>query len=129
MLDRKNYKALVQRILNDNIKYPGKVATLLLETFLRHEGQLKASTVYNKGICNAGDFKAWRNYLITKNWLCYVEGQYSTHKPGSRLIRYVNKELVSIEPVATKKDLDKLECVVSTMRGEIADLKNSVSLI
>jgi hypothetical protein len=121
-MDRKNYQLLENRLRKDEIKFAGKVANLLIETFISHNGQLRAAAAYNAGVCKAGEFKRWRNVLITKKWLTYTEGQYSTHTPGSRLIRYLNNETLATKEIATKDDIRELH-------RELDIMKRAVSMI
>ena len=105
------------------IQSPGKVAGILVTTFLDMNGELKASMVENKNLCEKGGFKIWRELLIAKGWLKYVPGSYSKHEMGPKLLHYINEyksqqfELATINDVDTVRDnvkrteqrLDRLE--------------------
>lgn len=121
-MDRKNYKNLVDRLRADKIKKSGFVASLLLDTFTKHNGQLRAAAVYEGGLCKVGEFKSWRNKLIAKKWLCYTEGEYSKHAPGKRLVKYINAETMASEPIATKKDIERIQ-------GELDAMRKAVSML
>jgi hypothetical protein len=85
----------------------GKVATLLLETFIEDSGRLTASKVVSRGVCNDGEFSLWRKQMIEKGWLIWSEtqadkGQYF---PGKKLMSYINKEKMISKEIVTKDEV------------------------
>ena len=68
------------------------------------------------------EFKSWRNKLIAKKWLCYTEGEYSKHTPGKRLVRYLNMETLASEPIATKRDIDRIQSELDAMKKAVSML-------
>jgi hypothetical protein len=118
----------------------GKTATLLLETFIEDSGRLTASKVVSRGLCNEGEFSAWRKQLIEKGWLIWSEtqsdkGQYF---PGKKLMPYVNKEKISSRELvtkdevlpkseaATKEEFQALKARMSRIEDVVQELKKAV---
>ena len=102
-------RALVR---SKGIDSPGKVATILLETFVEQNGKLRVSMCRERGLClNGGDFYEWRRLLKEKDWLSYDtdgDGKLIRYFPGRRLVPYVNREKLKFE-IATTHDLHALE--------------------
>ena len=95
-----------------SVKSPGAVATLLLDTFIKNSGRLRAAEVYSKKLCEQGKFYAWRKELCDKNWLIFEltnVGKVSRYYPGKKLVKYINQEKEASFEIATTKDLNKLE--------------------
>ena len=137
------YKILVDSLIRAKIEKPGTTATVFLECFVNLNGELKAKYVESKGLCNAGEFKVWRDSLLTKGWLGYSLGSYSKHIPGPNLLKYINKEklasleiasiadvnsriLEAKEEMATKEELvavkEKLESRVSLLEKAVKNM-------
>lgn len=116
---RKLYRSITKdlgRVKKDDkfprIPNPGKVAGLLIETFLDHDGILKAITVENKGLCEKNGFMKWKEPLVAKGWLVYEHGSYSKHMPGAMMNKHLNKYNFENELLATKKDVDRVAFTV-----------------
>ena len=120
------YGAILKALKRDEVFLAGSTATLLLECFVHNHGELKASMVEGRGCCELGKFKIWRESLIKKGWITYSIGEYSRHYPGAKMIKYVNKEKLSKEEVATTKELRKVDKKVEAMQEEISLLKAAV---
>ena len=105
----KTYQILSNALSRNEIKRPGVTATVLLECFIHNHGELKAAAIEGKNLCEAGKFKIWRENLIKKGWVTYSIGEYSRHYPGAKMIKYINKEKLSNEEIATTRELRKVE--------------------
>ena len=120
------YDALLKAIKRDEILQAGSTATLLLECFVHNHGELKASMVESRNLCEIGKFKMWRENLIKKGWITYSIGEYSRHYPGAKMMKYVNKEKMLSEEIATTRDLrnveKKLEERVSLLEGVVKNM-------
>ncbi len=129
----KTYHGLLQALERQKVRNPGITATTLLECFLTLSGELKASFVEGKGLCELGKFKIWRDEMIAKGWLCYTLGEYSKHKPGAKLLKYINKEKMITDEIATTRELykveKKLEETKSTLEEKNKSLESRVSLL
>jgi len=118
----------------------GATATLLLEAFLEDSGRLTASKVVSRGLCNEGEFSAWRKQLIDKGWLIWSEtqsdkGQYF---PGKKLMPYVNKEKISSrelvtrnevlprEEAATRVELESVKRKLDATEARVLTIENSM---
>lgn len=119
----KEYLGLYSALRRAKINHPGTTATLLLECFVCNDGQLRAGLVVERGLCEEGKFSLWRKNLIEKGWIVYVDGDYSTHKPGAKLVKYINKEKIAKEELATKNELRKVE---ERIDARVLILENSV---
>ena len=104
----KSYKPLSEALRRNEIRYSGVTATVFLDCFLSNNGELRASYVETKGLCQVGKFKIWRDEMIEKGWLVYKFGQYSRHYPGPKLIKYINKEKVFSSELASIPDDEKI---------------------
>lgn len=131
------YKILTQTLARNQLKNPGITATLLLECFVCNDGQLRAGLVVERGLCEEGKFSEWRKELISKGWLIYVDGEYARHKPGAKLVKYLNKEKLSRgvvvnteELFSVKKEFEKkhmqTEHELEKAKKDILELKESV---
>ena len=135
----KSYKLLSQSLSRNGVQKSGVTASTLLEAFIYLNGELKASFVQGKGLCEPGKFKEWREDLIKSGWLSYTFGDYSRHSPGPKLLKYINKEksisseLASIpdvhhlvskakEEMATKDELTQVKERVSLLEAAVSDL-------
>ncbi len=121
----KSYKPLSEALRRNEIRYSGVTATVFLDCFLSNNGELRASYVETKGLCQVGKFKIWRDEMIEKGWLVYKFGQYSRHYPGPKLIKYINKEKILTGEIATTEELTKVREEMAT-KGELAQVKAEV---
>ena len=109
----------------------GALATLLLETFVEHDGRLLSSTVYSRGICDQKQFREWRKELIDKGWLIWSESQTDKgiYFPGKKLITYINKEKITQKEIATRESVERLRSDLDSKidtkadRSEVIELK------
>lgn len=139
----KVYNALRKRLKVDGIEGEGAVAKILLETFLERSGVLKASHVYGKktkkGEKLAGDdvgisFKQWRKKLEDLGWIEYDEAwatrtkRFSDHKPGYKLLEYINTEKARISELATTDDLRRVQ-EEKADRSEVEELKAKIEAL
>ena len=124
----KSYKLLSQSLSRNGVPKSGVTASTLLEAFIHLNGELKASFVQGKGLCEPGKFKEWREDLIKGGWLSYTFGDYSRHYPGSKLVKYINKEKMLSSEIATTEELTKVREEMAT-KEELAQVKERVSLL
>jgi hypothetical protein len=113
----KSYNALSEALKRAKFVNYGGLTTILLECFLNNQGDLKASLVEARNLCEAGKFKIWRDELISKGWLNYTIGDYSRHSPGAKLLKYINKEKSISSELASIPDVHYL---VSKAKEEMA---------
>lgn len=113
------YQALTLQLTRDGITNPGKLASFLLDTFLTCGGKIMADHVVGKGFCKEGNFKVWRDGLVKQQWLQYEykpdAGGWMAHKPGLKLIKYINAELQQSKLLATQEGLERLDAKLSRM--------------
>lgn len=122
----KSYNALSEALKRAKFVNYGGMTTLLLETFVFNKGDLKASLVESRGLCETGKFKVWRDELITKGWLNYTIGEYSRHSPGSKLLKYVNKEKMLSHEMATVSDVVHVDKKVEKLEERLSLLEATV---
>jgi hypothetical protein len=130
-----NYNRLQQVFARAKFQSSGALATLLLETFIEHDGRLLASTVYARGLCDEKQFRDWRKNLIDKQWLIWCETQTDkgVYFPGKKLITYINKEKIAQKEIATRESVEKVRSDLSTKidtkadRSELEDLKKRMT--
>ena len=103
----KVYNSLRMTLSRSKIALPGKVATLLLEVFLEQNGFLKADMAVERGLCKKGEFSLWRDELQKKGFIFFqYEGPGTSHRPGSRLNEYLNKEKLANREIVVREDLN-----------------------
>lgn len=122
----KTYQVLLMALKRGGVKNVGATATLLLECFVNNHGDLKASLVESRGLCETGKFKVWRDELITKGWLNYTIGNYSRHSPGTKLLKYVNKEKILSHEMATVSDVVHVDKKVERLEERLSLLEATV---
>lgn len=128
----KSYHGLLQALHRQKVMNPGIVATTLLEVFIHMNGDMKASFIQGKGLCEPGKFTEWRENLIKKGWLSYTIGAYSRHQPGPKLIKYINKEKSFSCELASIPDVQNLVSKAReemATKEELAQVKERVSLL
>ena len=103
------YKKLAEALKRNDISRYGKVATLLLDTFVYGDGELKASRVISDGLCHEGKFNLWRQDLVRNGWISHCPKSYSKHNVGPKLLKYVNEEKIKTKSIATTDQLTSLE--------------------
>jgi hypothetical protein len=123
----RSYDLLRVSLKRAGIPNSGATATLLLECFLNNHGDLKASLVEARGLCEAGKFKIWRDELITKGWLHYSIGDYSRHSAGQKLVKYINKEKMLSSEIATTDEVFKVDSKVNKLEERVSLLEATVS--
>lgn len=131
------YMPLTMALRKSGVKAPGKVATLLLEAFVLHDGRIIASHVYSKNICEEKQFREWRRELIEKSWLTWTEVQLDKglYYPGKKLIPYINKEKAEIKIIATQDSVENLrvdlkrDIDTKADKSELQDLKAKMNEI
>ena len=122
----KCYNAISIAMKRDKIASYGVIATTLLECFLHNDGELRASLVKERKICKEGEFTEWREALIAKGWLSYSHGSYARHTPGPKLVKYINKEKMISQELATVRQVQIVDKKVEAMQEEISLLKAAV---
>lgn len=129
------YNALEIALRKTGFENSGSLTTLLLETFLEHDGLLTARKVKNAGLCEDEGFKAWRDPLIREGWLEYnhelakVSKKGSLHQAGKMLIPYLNREKVKSHSLVTENQLyrsiaplqARMDAMEDFLRGVIED--------
>ena len=104
----KVYNALNMSLRRAKIPKAGKVATLLLETFLEKNGYLRSDMVVEKGLCKKGEFTVWRDSLQKKGFLFFqYSGPGTAHRPGPKLNEHLNKEKLASCEIVVKSDLNQ----------------------
>lgn len=115
------YSPLMTQLSRKKIKFPGKVATFLLELFTDIDSRewlpLKKEMLVEKGILKDTDnFNAWRDELTQKDFLEWrLKGKNpgkaiyhlaSHYRPGKSFLPYLNKEMMKQGQVALKTDVE-----------------------
>lgn len=126
-----NYNRIQQVLARAKFQMSGVLATLLLETFIEHDGRLLASTAYARGLCEERQFREWRKNLIEKGWLVWNESQSDKgiYFPGKKLISYINKEKIAQKEIATRESVEKVRSDLNSRidtkadRSEVLELK------
>ena len=102
------YDSLRMALKRAKVANPGKVATLLLETFLENNGFLKADMAIEAELCEKGKFGIWRDELQKKKFILFqYNGPGTPHRPGSKLNDYLNKEKLASCEIVIKSDLNQ----------------------
>lgn len=124
------YESLRMALSRSDIKDSGTTAHLLLETFVRGNGKLYAQNVVIKKLCAFGGFKSWRDDLIKKGWLEFnyssakISNDYSTHLPGKKLIKYINREKFVSKELVTRDQV--LPISEAATKNEVANLRKEL---
>ena len=116
------YNALAESLKRAGFANYCKTATLMLETFVCNSGELRAGLVIERGLCKEGEFTKWRDELIQKGWLNYTVGDYSRHSPGPKLLKYINKEKISRDEVATMRDVKRVDDRVTLLELALKEM-------
>jgi len=105
------YGALQKALSRDGVEYSGKVATLLLDSFIEGDGKIYRADLEKRGIIKKSDlFNNWRNSIIQKHWLSFEqEGNFSRYRAGAKLIKFVNHEKLKLKEIATTDQLLRSE--------------------
>ena len=104
----KVYDSLRMALRRSKVENPGKVATLLLETFLERNGHLKADMVVEAKLCDKGKFSIWRDNLQKKKFIYFhYEGPGTPHRPGPKLNEYLNREKLTSSEIVVRSDLNQ----------------------
>ncbi len=104
------YEKLLQMLRREGYKNPGILASALLDFYFKFNGRIYAEIWVGLGLCQAGSFKEYRDYLVKFGWLDYnydKKSDWAIHQPGARLMKYLNEEKFKKEEVLSRKDLDK----------------------
>lgn len=140
------YNALEIALRKSGVIAPGKVASLLLDSFLQNEGVITKYNVEKAGLCETEGFKTWREPLIKAGWLQYdfayakAIKKGSIHQPGKLLIPYLNKEKMKSKELATQDDIRRVdykiavneqqnEMKLESLRSELDGVKELVKMI
>ncbi len=131
----KIYNSLQLVLARAKFQTSGVLATLLLETFIEHDGRLLASTVYARGLCDEKQFREWRKNLIDKGWLVWSESQADKgiYFPGKKLVAYINKEKIAQKEMATRESVERLRSDLDSKiemkadRSEVLELKKRMA--
>lgn len=101
------YKTLSQALSRDEITHPGKVATLLLDTFVLGDRKIYRKDLETRQILKETDsFKTWRSEICQKHWLVFEHSDIqSTYAPGMKLIKFINREKMHSREIASLKDI------------------------
>ena len=121
------YNSLEKVLRRSGVGQSGATSTLLLETFLDHDGRLLASAVYARGLCNEKQFREWRKNLIDKGWLLWNESQNDkgVYFPGKKLMPYINKEILAQKEIATRDSVEKVRAEKAD-RSELEETKKKL---
>lgn len=101
------YGRLYSYLRRKKVKKPGKVATLLLDTFIYAGGDLRASTAVKMGICEENKFKQWVTTL--SEWIYRDANLYTLYYPKGALLKYINEEKSHKISLASDKDVQELK--------------------
>jgi thymidylate synthase len=104
------YKLLSQALDRDGVKYPGKVATLLLDTFINGNRKIYRQDLETREILTKTEsFLTWRTEITQRHWLIFEQQEkHSIYSPGPKLLKFLNKEKLGSKEVATIDDLLKV---------------------
>ena len=134
--NNRKYKSVGQRLRmalkRSAIPCPGKVATLLLDSFVYCGGKITAGQVESLGLCANKEFSKWRKNLIDKEWLeAWQPGDYSKHRCGKKLLKYVNDAKLLVNELATKTELEELASKddLETLASKVSEMEKSLSRI
>jgi len=125
----KTYRKLTEALRRANIQNQGTTATVLLECFVCNDGHLRAGLVVERGLCEERKFTVWRKQLIDGDWLVYADGDYARHKPGAKLLKYINEEKLSRSEMATIDDFAKVDLKVEALTERVLTLETSVKTL
>ena len=127
------YHALFNRLRRLKIPKAGKLATLLLDTFIGQQGKLYAESVELSDLLSPNEtFKEWRKKLVRLGVLKFTlkhgktGSKYASYEPGIKIISLIDKErrTRANEPVATMKS--NLADTVAFLESELESLKQVV---
>lgn len=102
------YGTLQKALSRDGVEHSGKVATLLLDSFIEGDGKIYRADLEKRGIIKKSDlFNNWRNSIIQKHWLSFEQdGNFSRYRAGLKLIKFVNHEKLKLKDIATTGYVD-----------------------
>ena len=125
------YDSLSKALSRSTISRQGPVATFLLNTFLENNGHLKASHVYELGLCDEGKFRDWRKKLCDEGWLNFVikNNKKILYEPGKKLIKYINREKFSSREIVVKRDLDPINEELRELKDKVSVMQNAIDSI
>ena len=115
-----NYDSLRKALKRNEIPHSGKVARLLLRTFVEANSDrfISADEVYELGLAvrrTPTNFSKWRLDLCNSGWLRYsISAENGRHRktvyePGVKLLKYVRDEKLILKEPATTEELKRLE--------------------
>ena len=116
------YPALMMSLKRSKVVSHGACATLLLDSFIENSGRILASQVVARGVCKEGEFKAWRKSMCEKGWLQWSANQpdLGQYHPGKKLIKYLNREKLENEEIATVREMRQADNEVKAeLRAEM----------
>lgn len=126
---RSCYKALTQDLTRDSIKYPGKVATYLLDVFVDGDGKIYKDHLIDRGIIKENGktvFTQWRSDLIDKGWINFESNQkFTRYSPGRELLKHINTEKLKYHTIATIK---QVHFITDGIADQLAELNKKFEL-
>ena len=108
---KKQYRALMESLRRRKYSNAGKIARMLLEGFLVHNGNFKASFAVEIGACKDGCFKALRDKLVEDGIISYdgIKGKnWTQYYETPILSRYLNPIRMTDYPLITRPEIDHL---------------------
>lgn len=127
------YESLRMVLTRSGVSEPGATAGLLLDVFSADGGKIYAQSVVARGLCKVGGFKEWRDSLVKLGWINFDYNQaradkdFVKHKPGPRLLNYINKEKNASREIATIDELEAIEEKIKT-KADILDVATKAEL-
>jgi len=126
---------LRKALKNSKVGPNGKIATILMDCFIKLDGKLRVPLFRDKGLCQkSGEFYEMRKKLKDKGWLEFdtdANGKLIRYYPGKKLIKYINREKASQFELATKDEIGALAANVElkdlALKGEIEKLNDRMS--
>ena len=83
---------LRKALKNSKIEPNGKIATILLDCFIKLDGKLRVPLFRDKGLCQkSGEFYEMRKKLKSKGWL-----EFDTDAGGKLIRYYPGKKLIGV---------------------------------
>ena len=127
---------LRKALKNNKIEPNGKIATILMDCFIRLDGKLRIASFHDKGLCQkSGEFYEMRKKLKSKGWLEFdndANGKLIRYYPGKKLIKYINREKTTQFELATKDEIGALAANVElkdlALKGQIDKLNERMSM-
>lgn len=131
MVMSKNYHAAYTAMARSKIPSPWKTAMLLMDAFLIGHNKLTAEAFYKAEIKGFKNFTEWRDFLCSKNWLCFelIEDKYPQYSPGLNLIKYVTREKEANGTIASLLDVQTVSVELEKTKDELTETKTKLDLV